>query len=159
MGLCRAGCGWAGRLRIGLGVGILRGEGPIMRYDRARLAVSVSDVSDWATGVGGRYTWCTNGAKENGIVLLELVEAAFRDVSARLLVDIARPVEVGEFEGERSVCSCQGVQDVYPRGDDFGAYAVAGYGGDFVDAVDGSYGARRHDRRVQESNWKTIGFF
>ena len=45
-----------------------------------------------------RLTWSTDGAEEDCIVLLKLLEPAFRDILPRLLVRLGTPVVIRELE-------------------------------------------------------------
>lgn len=91
------------------------------------------------------HTWCTDGAEQDGVVLLELVKPAVGDVLAGLFVRLGAPVEVGEAQVE----GAQGVGERLEHGDGRVDHLRADpVGGDASDAVAlvGSWGGscRRH---------------
>lgn len=55
-------------------------------------------------GPGSRYvalTWSADGAKENSVMLLELLESAVGNVLSGLLICVRAPVEVSEVNVKR----------------------------------------------------------
>jgi hypothetical protein len=88
-----------------------------------------------------RHIRRSDRAEENGIVLLERLNAAFRHQCTGSLVARRAPVEMRDFERELAVARRAGLQDFDGRANDLAADAVAGDGRDLI----------RSHRRISES--------
>lgn len=80
-------------------------------------------------------------AKEDGVMLLELLQTAIWDILSSLLVSVGAPVVVREIELESLKSIGEGVQCLNAGFDDLGPDAIGGDGGDAVSL----FGGGRHD--------------
>jgi hypothetical protein len=71
-------------------------------------------------------------AEEDGVELLELLEAALGNVGAVLEIALRAPVELLDLETEAAVGSGDGLQHFESRVDDLGPDAIPADGGDLV---------------------------
>jgi hypothetical protein len=85
-----------------------------------------------------------DGSEEDGIVLLQLLEAVVRDVLSSLLVGIRAPVVVRKVEFKGLERLGQGLENINTSLDYLGANTIGRDGGDAVRLLDVD-GTGRHD--------------
>lgn len=85
---------------------------------------------------GGGLTRRAHGAEEDGIILLQRLQSAFRDVVSMLLVVVTTPFDVVEVKDECPYCYSEFFKDLDTGADYFGADTVGGDGGYRVDFAD-----------------------